>query len=362
MKRRRFMARSAAGAAGLAGTGCTGLGKRVKVQKGLPEFGEDYLNVTKQKPRDGSMPCGEIGATGIKVSKFGFGSHYPEQLHPFTKERERAVREAYDLGITLFDVYDKERNTYQYEPMGNYLAPIINDVVISISFLPWDGRTMEQEMERDLRLFRRDYIDLVRIYSHNPDADNWRQWEQLFKWKEQGRIRAVGMPIHRAEHIETVLEHYPLDFVMLPFNFYHNLLWNGEGAPGMNALAKRLRAKNIGVIVMKPLATDWFISSFIDAARRFDRTGAINLPQAALRWVINSELDPDATLAGMYKLDHVYDDVAAYYSPAMTEEEKALLDKLRKYAGTVAHTALPDQYRFLDNWAENDSGTDYPAG
>ncbi len=365
MKRRQFMASSAAGAAGLTGYGCSGLGKRVEVKSGFPEIGDDYLKVTRKKPEGGSMPYGEIGKTGITVSKFGYGSHMHSGILPYTKERERAIREAYDLGITLFDVYDKEGNTFQYEPMGKYLAPMINDVVISISILPYDGRDLDQELHRDLRVFGRDYIDMVRIHAYTPDDPGhgkyWPYWEQLFKYKEQGKIRAVGLPIHYVEQVEMVLENYPLDFVILPFNFYHNLLWTGEGSPGMNSLAERLREKNMGVIAMKPFASDWFISPFIDAARTFDKTGEISLPQAALRWIINSDLNPDATLAGMYKLDHVYEDVVAYYQPVMTDEERELIDKLRKYAKTIAHTVLPDHYRFLDHWAGN-HGISYPIG
>ena len=362
MKRRQFIASSAAG---IASTGCAGLGKRVEVQKALPEFGDDYLNVTQKKPRGGSMPYGEIANTGVKVSKFGFGSHYSDKLMPFTKEREKSIREAFDLGINLFDVYDKEGNTFQYEPMGKYLAPMINDAVISISILPYDGRDLDQELHRDLRVFGRDYIDMVRIHAYTPDDPGhgkyWPYWEQLFKYKEQGKIRAVGLPIHYVEQADMVLENFPLDFVIMPFNFYHNLLWTGKGSPGIGSFAKRLREKNVGVIAMKPFASDWFIAPFIDAARQFDATGEISLPQAALRWIINSELNPDTTIAGMYKLDHVYEDVGAYYIPAMTDEERELIDKLTKYAKTVAHNVLPDHYRFLDNWAGS-SEMQYPMG
>ena len=197
MRRRDFITRGTAGVLGAGLAGCS----TVKVKR---EFSPHAFDKKVPKPT-GTMPMGEIGTTGIKVSKFGFGSHMRKDIVPFGKEREWMIREAYDLGVRLFDVYDHEQECYQYEPMGRHLAPMINDVVISIAILPWEGRTIEQEFERDLRLFGRDYIDMVRIHSYSSDSDNWYQWEHLFRWKEQGKIRAVGIPIHCLEDIEEPL-------------------------------------------------------------------------------------------------------------------------------------------------------------
>ena len=59
---------------------------------------------------------------------------------------------------------------------------------------------MEEEFERALRLFGRDHIDLVRCHAVTPDDTRWKEhWtfaEKLFRYKEQGKIRAVVVPIH----------------------------------------------------------------------------------------------------------------------------------------------------------------------
>ena len=250
MKRRDFVKTGITGAVGMGISGCS-----VKVKQQSSPYAFDKKG---QKPA-GTMPMGEIGKTGIKVSKFGFGSHMRSDIRKFEKERGWMVREAYDMGINFFDVYDHEQQCYQYEPMGRHLAPVINDVVISMSILPWEGRTLEEEFERDLRLFGRDYIDMVRIHSYSSDSDNWYQWDHLFKWKEQGKIRAVGIPIHRIYEIEEPLKNYPLDYVIFPYNYYHNWSWlsyershgsheNYENFPAM------LREKGVGVVTMKPFA------------------------------------------------------------------------------------------------------------
>lgn len=349
MKRRSFIRTGAAAAVGAGVTGCS---RGITVRRELSPHAFDQQ---AGKPV-GTMPMDEIGATGIRVSKFGFGSHMRKDIVPFEKEREYMVREAHELGVNLFDVYDHEQECYQYEPMGRHLKPIINDVVISISILPWDGRTLEQELERDLRLFGRDHIDMVRIHSYYTDSDNWWQWDELFKYKEQGKIRAVGIPIHGIEEVDAPLEQYPIDYVIFPFNYFHNFTWldyenNRETSPKFTRLVPRLREKGIGVITMKPFAGDNLVYPFKRLGGELDETGEINVAKAALRYVINSDIKPDTTLGGMYYPYHVYENIDAFYHPQMSEAEAEVLSKIRKTARQISHHWLPEHYRFLEDWA-----------
>jgi len=231
--------------------------------------------------------------------------------------------------------------------MGRYLAPVIDDVVISISFRPYDGRSFEQEFERDLRLFGRDYIDLIRIVASPDDG----KWEKLFHLKEKGLIRAVGMPIHEEKSLEGILGIIPLDYVVLPYNFYHTLMYNGSFAGDFHPLVQRLREEGIGIVVMKPFGSDWFITPLLKASESLNPEGAFSVPQSALRYIINSGLNPDTTLAGMYTLDHLYEDVGAYFNPAMQDGELQFLERLRNETRVSAGAWLPDYYRFLNRWA-----------
>ncbi len=308
------------------------------------------------------MLMDELGTTGIKVSKFGFGAHMPKELVPFENERERMIREAFDLGVTMFDVYDHAA-ARQWEPMGRHLNPILNDVVISLNMVPGKGQTAEQEVERALRLFNRDHIDMFRTNSWDstngadgrPQGRSWEWWDTLIKYKEKGHIRAIGTAIHDPQSIEEVLKEIPIDYVIFPYNFYHNLLHGGVSAGNFDSLDKRLRDKGIGVIGMKPFGTDWFVTPLIEAAKQLDETGEISLPQAMLRHIIHSEVNPDIILGGMFRLDQVYENVEAFYKPEMIEEEKKLLKKLRKVTTLASAEWLPNHYQFLEKWAAHDT-------
>ena len=354
MIRRQFIQNSAACMAALGTAGCSSLFRReikLKIDRDLRRDPEKVLKITRSKPAGGTMPMGEIGKTGIRVSKFGFGSHMSQDLLPYEKEREFMVREACDLGINIFDIYEKSWNVYQYEPMGLYLAPIINDVVLSIDIVPYDGRTVVQELERALRLFHRDYIDMVRLHARSLDDSLWKEWDTLFKLKQQGKIRAVGVAIHFVSEVEIVIPRVSVDYVIFPYNFYHNIIWDGRRGQNFDPLVSSLRQKGIGIITMKPFGTDSFVNSLISAAAKLDKSHAISLPQAALRYIRHSGLNPDTTLGGMYSTDHIYEDVIAFYNQTMSPEEQALLEKLRDVARVYANVWLPDHYRFLNSWA-----------
>lgn len=355
MKRRDFIVKSTTGALAAGMAGCSGGIKHMDIHKTDIRYSDYNFEPTLPKPAGGTLPMKEIGTTGIKIPQFGFGSHMRNDIIHNFSDRQRIIRGAYDYGVRLFDVYDKEHECYQYEPMGKHLKPMINDVAISIALLPYDGRTFEQEFERDLRAFGRDHIDLVRIHVRDPESKDWDRWEQLFKWKEQGKIRAVGVPIHNVRDLDKIIDVLPLDFVLFPYNFYHNIVWHGHEGDNYETLPKMLRRKGIGVLTMKAFAGDPLQAPFRDIADKLNDNPDIDYNRAALKFVINSPVDPDATVTGMYNMDHLYNNLSAYFDPEMTPEEAELLEKVRKTARIVAKYHLPKHYEFLENWAYAES-------
>jgi predicted aldo/keto reductase-like oxidoreductase len=365
MKRREFVKIGAAGSAALGAVGCSLIspGKIDIKRKETPL----NLEVTRLKPAGGTMPAGELGKTGIKVSGFGFGSHMPRELMKFKKERGRMIREAVDLGVNTFDVYERNMGgVMQWEPTGKYLAPVKHDVVISILMMPSNGVDLkpdrvEPHLEDALRKFGRDYIDMVRPPVHTSKPLTHDYMSELFRLKEKGKIRAVGFPIHESFDIDPILDAYPIDYMLFPYNFYHNCLTNGKTTgktDEYNSISAKLRSRGIGVTIMKPLGSDWFIHPLIRAAQQLDETGEISLPQAALKYIVNSDVNADVVFAGMYSLDNVYENVEAFYDPSMTPEEKRLLNKLRRVAKVSQNHWLPEHYKFLEQWSPDVFGTD----
>lgn len=358
MRRRTFVSKALAGLAALNTMGCASMGKKIELNRGQVEYSPEILKDKRPRPK-GTMPMREIGSTGIKVSQFTFGSHMTKSLIPYEKEREFMIREAHDLGINIFDIYDN--STHQFEPMGRYLEPIKNEVLVSIHATEYgavyegnpEALPVDKGIEKMLRVLRRDCIDLARNYCHTPDSESMKNWDILFKLKEKGDIRSVGTPVHFPHQLDPILDVYPIDFVVFPFNFYHNLNYKGDHVKGVPEMVKKLRDRGIGVITMKPFASEWFIPHLLQASKKVDETGEISLPQAMLRYIVNSKISPDTTMGGMYSLKEVYENIEAYYQSSLSKEEERHLDKLRKVTEVIAESVLPKHYRFLQAWSPN---------
>ncbi|MFC1538217.1 aldo/keto reductase [Candidatus Latescibacterota bacterium] len=350
MKRRSFLTKCSAGMMGMGITGCAATRpKKIQLYKEIAPF--------SPRPDGGTMPMTELGKTGIKVSKMTFGSHIRAEMTPYYKQREYMIHEAFDMGINVFDVYDDEKGSslepsMQYEPLGRQIAPFKNDALVSISFRPYDGRTPQQELERDLRLFGKDSIDLVRIL-REPDDEIW---DFLFKNKEKGNIRAIGAPIHDIEHVDMLVGKVPLDYILFPYNFYHNICWLGDLGESFETLPDRLRKNGIGVLTMKPFGGDYLAKPFINIAHEFTKEKEIKLPGAALRYILNSGINAESTFIGMYNLSNLYENIGAYFNPEMSAEEKELLENIRNVATQEAKAILPDHYKWLENWAKKPAG------
>lgn len=148
-----------------------------------------------------------------------------------------------------------------------------------------------------------------------------------------------------------MLANFPIDFVVFPYNFYHNIVYTGKYPGDYTPMIKTLRDRGIGVVTMKPFASEWFMLHLVQAARKMDPKREASPGQAMLRYIFNSGLNADMTLAGMWSLNEVYDAMTACFTPAMSEKENQLLENLRKYAKLTEEACLPEYYRFLDKWA-----------
>ncbi len=348
MKRRDFIAKSTLGSVGLGFAGCAS-------KKSLNRRLYTDLAPFTPRPRGGVMPMAELGNTGIKMSKLTFGSHIRAEMTDKYHEREYMIHEAYDLGVNVFDVYDDEKGSskepsMQYEPLGRQIAPFKNNVLVSISFRPYNGRSPDEELERDIKLFGKDCIDLLRILREPGHP----MWDTVFKYKEKGYVRAIGAPVHDLKDIDMLLGKVPLDYILMPYNFYHSICWLGDEPNEYDSVPTRIRQYGIDVVTMKPFGGDYLVKPFIGFAREFTSEPDITFPQASLRYIINSGINARTTFTGMYNLSDLYENVAAFYNPTINDEERQLLKNMKEaivHEPKKVSSLLPDHYKFLENWA-----------
>ena len=335
MKRRDFLLKTTSGILAIGAAGCS----------------DDDKNPVGPSTKGDSIPTSKLGKTDVTVSKFGFGSHILREYIGETTEREYMIRDSVEKGITTFDIYNAENGYYQYESMIKYLAPVLNDVVLSISVLPEDGRTYEEQFFNNLDLFKRDYFDMVRISDAKVGNNEWNFGERMFELRDEGYIRAAGVAIHKVADMDVVLETYgdDLDFICFPYNFYHNK-WQTRGdIQDFDTLEQSLHDSGIGIVAIKPLAGDWMVQTLKEAAKEINPD--ISYSQTCLRYILNSDMNPDSIFVGMNHFREFDENIKAFYNSEISEEETALLDQLRGIAQKTAHLLLPDHYKFLNDWA-----------
>lgn len=160
----------------------------------------------------------KLGKTGLTVSDIGFGAwaigggweingtgigYGPTDDTVSRQAIERAV----DLGITLFDTADAYGAGHSEELLGEVLGGKWGDLILATKVGnerrdPQPGRKnfapdyIASACEKSLKRLKKDVIDVYQL--HNPPDEVGQSdgvFETLFRLREQGKIRFVGVSI-----------------------------------------------------------------------------------------------------------------------------------------------------------------------
>ena len=187
-----------------------------------------------------------LGKTGLKVSSMGFGG-IPIQRIDAAGTRvlmERMV----EAGINYIDT----ARTYGQSEcfLGEALEGIRDRFVLATKAMSRDKVAMAKDIDMSLANLRTDYIDLYQV--HNPSLAQLEQivgdggaLEALKEAKAAGKIGHIGLTAHSKEVFEKALELDWVETIMFPYNIVET---HGE------ELIKMCKERNVGFIVMKPLA------------------------------------------------------------------------------------------------------------
>lgn len=317
MKRREVLRTAAFGA--------TALGLRID-----PASAKETVVIPRKPapvPRD--MIYRTLGKTGIKVSVLGIGSHLNDQNLKDPVGRDRQIQEALDNGVNLFDIYDHSV-FHQFAPMSRSLEGKRDKAVISLVAVQPDVRA---EIEGALRTFKTDYIDLYRIVYR--DSDNHTKGDAdldiLFRMKEEGKIRAVGVVSHDEPGVLFAVENKPVDYIMMPMNFHRNKGWTDDKPDTYSKVLPLCRANGIGVLGIKPMGGDTMVAFAQWAGFFAPKYRGPNYPKAALRWLWRNDL-LSSSLPSINSQSELADALDAVRRPEFTKEDDEVLKKLSRTA------------------------------
>ena len=250
-----------------------------------------------------------LGKTGLKISRMGFGG-IPIQRIDAAGTRKLCL-EMKEAGINYIDT--ARGYTVSEEYLGEALEGIRDHFIIATKSMARTKEAMAADIEISLKNLRTDYIDLYQV--HNATLPQLEQvmapggaLEALLEAKAAGKIGHIGLTAHGLEVFEKAVELDWVETFMFPYNIVES---QGE------ELIKVCAEKNIGFIVMKPLAG-----------------GAIEDATLAMRYCL---ANPAVTVVipGMAEEKELAQNLAAANDASpLSEEELAKVAAIRKELGT----------------------------
>ena len=250
-----------------------------------------------------------LGKTGLNVSALGFGG-IPIQRIDAAGTRV-LVEEMVKNGINYIDT--ARGYTVSEEYLGYALSGLRDKFILATKSMARTKDAMAKDIDISLHNLKTNYIDLYQI--HNPSlgqldqvVGNGGALEALLEAKAAGKIGHIGLIAHSVEVFERALTFDWVETIMFPYNIVET---QGED------LIKQCAEKNVGFIVMKPLAG-----------------GAIDDPALAMRFIAANP-NVSVIIPGRAEVSELNQNLAAINNTApLSDLECEKIATIRKELGT----------------------------
>lgn len=251
-----------------------------------------------------------LGKTGLKISRLGFGGIPIQKIDP--EGTKALMHQMLAAGINYIDTARAYTVSESY--IGYALEGIRQHFVIASKSMSRDRASMARDIEASLSDLRTGHIELYQV--HNPSLSDLDQicapdgaLEALLDAKAAGKIGHIGLTAHTLDTFEKALTLDWVETVMFPYNIVES---QGE------ALMRRCMERNVGFIVMKPLAG-----------------GAIDDATLALRYILQN-VAVSVVIPGMAEEKEIRQNLAACEdTSALTAAELEKIQRIRDQLGTV---------------------------
>lgn len=298
-----------------------------------------------------------LGRTGLEVSVLGYGAsplgNEFSTIDP--AEGRRAVRQAIDLGINYFDVSPYYGRTLAETRLGEALEGRRTEVILATKAgrygvnLPdgfdFSAERITRSVEESLCRLRTDYVDVFQVHDIEFGDRNQIIEETLpamFRLKEQGKVRFVGITAYPLQILAQVAARLPVDTILSYCRY--DLLDTGLET----TLLPLAKERGIGLINGSPLhmgaLTDKGVPAWHPAPRRvlaacqeaaaFCRARGADIADLALQFAL-AEPAVATTLVGMSKVTHVERNVRLVGTTADPELLAGVKDILRPVMNAV---------------------------
>nr|AGS52821.1 oxidoreductase, aldo/keto reductase family [uncultured bacterium contig00009] len=189
-----------------------------------------------------------LGKTGIEVQRLGFGGIPVQRVSE--EQAVDAVLYALEKGMDFIDT--SRVYTTSETRIGKALSQTSRKPAIATKSFCRAADDIRKDVEISLRELQRDVIDIYQCHSistpeeYRKITSSGGAYSGLVKAREEGLIRHIGITSHSLDVLERALDDDLFETIMVCFSFL-------EPAAKEKVIPKAL-AKNVGILVMKPLS------------------------------------------------------------------------------------------------------------
>jgi aryl-alcohol dehydrogenase-like predicted oxidoreductase len=266
----------------------------------------------------------ELGRTGLRVSRLGFGgaplglqgylTGEDRSSAAFERQGARAIAAALERGVTFFDTAPGYGEGRSEEIMGRALEGHRDGIVLATKFHGWqlpEPAALDRLFEGSLRRLRTDHVDLLQVHGgYYGEADERAllrggalEWAR--RQLERGRTRFLGLTAETTSGaLERLIATGAFDTLQIAYNFVYECHCDYQRAP--RGIIPFARERGLGILTMRT-ATSGFMQRVLKG--EFPQLSAGSLTALAIRFVL-STAEVDCALVGMVSEEQVAANVA----------------------------------------------------
>ncbi len=190
-----------------------------------------------------------LGKTNLKISVVGFGGIPIQRLNK--EEAVKVVNYALEKGINFID--SARAYTVSESYIGQAIKNKRSQVVLASKGPRTDYQGFKKNIYESLAAFNTDYIDLYQVHNIKDKGTidkifgEGGAYSAFVEEKAKGTVKHFGLTCHKREVLQYAIDNFgnQIETIMFPYNIVET---QGE------ELFANAKQKNIGVVVMKPLA------------------------------------------------------------------------------------------------------------
>jgi len=259
-----------------------------------------------------------LGRTGLKVSVIGFGGI---KLPGVQKDDAvKIINKALDLGVNFIDTARNYGDSE--EKIGCVLKDRRDECYIATKTANRESNGLMKELETSLKNLQTDVIDLYQLHSVS-DSDTYKEvmssggaLEGAKKAQEQGKIRHIGISIHRdIDTMKSAIKSGEFETIMLAYSPLDQ-----EGVA--DEILPMAKEHDMGVIIMKPLSGGLLCLP----EHERDASGNDPIASGSIRFVVSNKYVTVA-IPGITYMREIEENANLGNMPPLLKKEKAELLK-----------------------------------